>query len=97
MKNPMPICASSVEDLFDLYHPRSSGYFVDVNGLIGFRTARIVRQRAYAGAPRSRKKRLQTIVWYWYDSDAGCYVRVGTSRSPGPWAQYYRIPKRIRR
>ena len=96
-KNPMPPAASTIEEIIEMYHPRATGYFVEPSGLVGFRTAKTVRTRPYPGSPRSVVSRVQTIVWYGYDADSGCYVRVGTSRSAGNWAQYYRFATRRRR
>jgi hypothetical protein len=95
-QNPMPICATTVEELSEMYHPRAAGYFVDLTGLIGFRTAKTTYRAEYPGSPRRIRTRMQTIVWYGFDSDAGCYVRVGASKAAQAWAQYYRLPRRRR-
>ena len=94
--NPMPICASTVEELSEMLHPRAAGYFVNVQGLIGFRTAKTTTRRPYPGSPRRVRSRIQTIVWYGWDGDSGCYVRVGASKSAQAWAQYFRLPRRRR-
>lgn len=90
----MPICATTVEELSEMFHPRAAGFFMETSGLVGFRMAKTSKRRAYPGSPIMIKTRSQTIVWYGYDSDAGCYVRVGSSNSAGQWAQYFRLPKR---
>jgi hypothetical protein len=96
MKNPMPVCASSIEEILEMYHPRASGYFVDLTGLVGVRTAKTIKRSPYPGSPRRIRTRVQTIVWYGYDTDSGCFVRVGSNKSAGQWAQYYRLPRRRR-
>jgi len=97
-KNPIPIGASTIEELIEMYHPRAVGYYVaEDTGLIGFRTAKTVRTRLYPGSPRTVRTRLQTIVWSGYDSDGGCYVRVGASKAAGVWAQFYQFARSRRR
>ena len=96
-RNPMPQCASTVEEIIEMYHPRVQGYFVDVTGLIGFRTAKTVYRKEYSGSPHRVRSRVQTIVWYGFDGDAGCFVRVGASKAAGAWAQYHRLSRRRRR
>ena len=96
-RNPMPQAASTVEEIIEMYHPRVQGYFVDVTGLIGFRTAKTVYRRHPKSATHRIRSRVQTIVWYGFDSDAGVFVRVGSSKAAGTWAQYYRLPRRRRR
>ncbi len=94
MRNPMPVCATTIEEIIEMYHPRSTGYFVNPNGLIGFRTAKTARRREYPGSTKVVMTRSQTIVWYAFDSDSGCYVRMGNSNAAAMWAQYYRFAQR---
>lgn len=95
--NPMPIGATTIEEIIELYHPRASGYFVEPSGLVGFRTAKTTRSRLYPGSSKTVTSRVQTVVWYTFDSDSGFYVRVGTSKTAGHWAQFYRISRKCRK
>lgn len=89
--------AATAEEIIAAHHPRVTGYFLDPSGLIGFRKTRKTRSRAYPGSPRMTQTKEQTIVWYGYDPSARGYVKVGTSRSAGHWARYYRLGRANRR